>query len=149
MAASGSSISSAPLRGDIERIFYDGDCGVCHWSVGFIARHDRSGRAFRFAPLGGEAFRDNVPPEVGQSLPDSMLVQTRTGALLLRSEGVVHILRRLGLFWRLVALFLSLVPRVIRDFFYDRFAERRQLLAKKPDGACPLMPPELRQRFDP
>ncbi len=143
MAASGSS-GTYP-----ERIFYDGDCGVCHWSVGFVARHDRTGEAFRFAPLGGEVFRDHVPPEVGRELPDSMVVQTRTGALLLRSDSLVHILSRLGLFWRLLGRLLALVPRAIRNYFYDRFAERRHRLASKPDGVCPMMPPELSRRFDP
>ena len=132
-----------------ERIFYDGECGVCHWSVGFVARHDRSGEAFRFAPLGGEVFRRTVPPEAGRELPDSLVVQTATGALLLRSDGAIHILRRLGLGGRILGLLLALVPRPIRDYFYDRFAERRHRLATKPDGACPLVPPELRQRFDP
>ena len=135
--------------GDPERIFYDGDCGVCHWAVGFVARHDRAGETFRFAPLGGECFADHVPAEVGRSLPDSMVVQTREGALLLRSDGLVHILRRLGPFWRLLGRLLGLVPKPVRDFFYDRFAERRHLLAAKPDAACPLMPPELRSRFEP
>ncbi len=131
-----------------ERIFYDGDCGVCHWSVDFVARRDPSGETLRFAPLGGEVFRDRVPLDVGESLPDSIVVQTRSGELLLRSDGVVHILRRLGPVWRLLGRLLALVPRVIRDYGYDRFAERRHRLASKPDGTCPLMPPELRQRFD-
>ena len=132
-----------------ERIFYDGECGVCHWSVGFVARHDRSGRAFRFSPLGGEVFQRTVPPEVGHNLPDSMVVQTAGGALLLRSDGAIHILRRLGGGGRLLALLMMLVPRPIRDYLYDRFAARRHRLAARPDGTCPLVPPELRQRFDP
>ena len=140
MSASGSSA---------ERIFYDGDCGVCHWSVAFVARRDRAGEIFRFAPLGGEVFRDRVTREVAEGLPDSLVVQTDTGDLLLRSDGLVHILRRLGLVWKSVGFFLALVPRPIRDYFYDRFAERRHRLAKRPDGTCPIMPPELRGRFDP
>lgn len=142
MTTSGSATATS------ERIFYDGDCGVCHWSVGFVARHDRTGQAFRFAPLGGEAFREHVPPEVGRGLPDSLVVQARDGELLLRSDGVVHILSRLGPAWKLLGVLMSVVPRAIRDYFYDRFAERRHHLAKRPDGTCPLMPPELRQRFD-
>ncbi len=137
------SVSSA------EHIFYDGDCGVCHWSVGFVARHDRTGEAFRFAPLGGEVFSGRVAPEVARDLPDSLVVRTRAGALLLRSDGVVHILSRLGLFWRILGALLALVPRPIRDYCYDRFAERRHRLAASPEGTCPLVPPELRQRFDP
>lgn len=132
-----------------ERIFYDGDCGVCHWSVGLVARSDRSGEAFRFAPLGGEAFRRHVPAAVAADLPDSMVVQTGDGSILLRSDGVIHILRRLGFLERLLAMLLALVPRPVRNFFYDRFAERRHRLASRPQGTCPLVPPDLRQRFDP
>jgi len=149
MATSGAFTPSAPRGGDAERIFYDGDCGVCHWAVGFVARHDRTDEAFRFAPLWGETFHDQVPPEVARSLPDSLVVRTRSGSLLLRSDAVVHILRRLGLGWRIQGALLALVPKAVRDWAYDRFAERRRNLAKKPDGSCPLMPPELRQRFDP
>ena len=133
----------------VERIFYDGDCGVCHWSVGFVARRDSTGEAFRFAPLGGEAFRASVPPEVGETLPDSIVVRRRDGKLMLRSDGAVHILKRLGGGWKLLGMLMALVPKPMRDYFYDRFAERRHLIAKKPDGACPLMPAELRPRFDP
>ncbi len=139
----------ATSESSTEHIFYDGDCGVCHWAVSFVARHDRSGKAFRFAPLHGEVFRDVVPPDVARGLPDSIVVRTRDGNLLLRSNGVGHILRRLGRFWRFPGILMAVVPSALRDFVYDRFAERRHLVAKKPAGACPLMPPELRQRFDP
>jgi len=132
-----------------DRIFYDGDCGVCHWSVGFVARHDPTGEAFRFAPLHGEVFEETVGEDVGRDLPDSMVVQTAAGELLLRSQGAVYILRRLGPFWRFLGRLLAVVPRPIRDFFYDRFAANRKLLASKPEATCPVLPPELRRRFDP
>ncbi len=132
-----------------ERIFYDGDCGVCHWSVRFVARRDPAGRAFRFAPLGGEVFARTVPAEVRRSLPDTMVVQTAAGIVLLRSQGVIHVLRRLGPGWRLLALLLAAVPRPIRDFGYDLFARGRHRLATRPRGVCPVLPPELATRFDP
>ncbi len=132
-----------------DRIFYDGDCGVCHWSVRFVARRDPGGRAFRFAPLGGEVFERTVPAEVRRSLPDTIVVQTAGGAVLLRSQGVVHILRRLGPGWRLLGWLLAVVPRPIRDFGYDLFARARHRLAGPPEGVCPLLPPELAARFDP
>lgn len=132
----------------IERIFYDGGCGVCHWVVALVARHDPDGRAFRFAPLGGEVFASTVPEAARRGLPDTMAVQTADGELLLRSAAVIHILRRLGPWWRLLGRLLAPVPRPIRDFLYDRFAAVRHKLVKRPEGACPLMPPELRARFD-
>ncbi len=132
-----------------ERIFYDGDCGVCHWSVRFVARRDPGGQAFRFAPLGGETFDRRVPSEVRRDLPDTIVVQTAGGEVLLRSRAVVHILRRLGRPWPALGRLLALVPRPIRDLGYDLFARVRRYLAARPDGVCPLLPPELAARFDP
>ncbi len=132
-----------------ERIFYDGDCGVCHGSVRFVARRDPDGRAFRFAPLGGETFGREIPEPARAALPDSLVVLTADGRLLTRSAGAVRILRRLGPAWRLLGALLWLVPRPIRDVFYDRFAAHRGRLAARPEGTCPLLPPALRARFDP
>ena len=132
----------------VERIFYDGDCGVCHWGVRFIARRDPGGAAFRFAPLGGETFRRRVPAELRAQLPDSLVVETADGRLLLRTGAVVHILRRLGLLWRLLGLALFLIPASLRDFAYDRFAAVRHLLVARPRASCPALPPELRRRFE-
>ncbi len=132
-----------------DRIFYDGDCGVCHASVRFVARRDPAGRAFRFAPLGGEVFSRTVPAEVSRSLPDTLVVQTADGEVLIRSRGVIHILRRLGPGWRFLGLLLGAVPRPIRDFGYDLFARGRRRLAARPQGVCPVLPPELAARFDP
>lgn len=132
-----------------ERIFYDGHCGVCHWSVGFVSRRDPEGRAFRFAPLHGETFAAEVPEEKRDGVPDSLVVRTAAGELKVRSVGVVHILRRLKWPWPWLGALLWLVPRPLRDWGYDRFAAVRHHFAKRPDGTCPLMPPELRRRFDP
>ncbi len=138
-----------PHSARAERIFYDGDCGVCHWAVRVVARHDREGAAFRFAPLGGETFAAELPAPQRENLPDSIAVHTADGVLLLRSQGLVHILRRLGPLWRVLGAVLALVPRPLRDFGYDRFAAVRHRLVRRPEGACPLLPPELGRRFDP
>lgn len=132
-----------------ELIFYDGDCGVCHWAVGFVARHDATGRAFRFAPLGGETFEDSLPAADREDLPDSIVVLTAEGSVLVRSRGLLHILKRLGPFWRAVGALLWLVPRPLRDLGYDAFAAIRHRLARRPEGSCPVVPPELGRRFDP
>ena len=132
-----------------EHVFYDGDCGVCHWAVSFVARHDPEGRTFRFAPLGGPTFVESVDEEKRQNLPDSMLVHTTDGRLLMRTSGVVHILRRLGGLWALPAAMLWVIPRPLRNWGYDVFALYRKRWVAKPEGVCPLLPPELRGRFDP
>lgn len=133
----------------IERIFYDGDCGVCHWAVRFVAKRDPQGTKFRFAPLGGQVFAAQVSEAQQRQLPDSMVVHTADGEVLAQSVAVVHILRRLGGWWRFLGHLLSWVPRILRDTGYGWFAAIRHRLVAKPQDACPLPSPELRRRLDP
>jgi len=129
-------------------IFYDGHCGLCHRTVTFVLAQDGDGTAFRFAPLQGETFQRLVSPEQRQMLPDSIVVLTEHGALLVRSEAFLHILRRLGGAWRVLANVLSVVPRGLRDFVYDFVARIRLKIFGRREDLCPMMPPKLRARFD-
>jgi predicted DCC family thiol-disulfide oxidoreductase YuxK len=131
--------------GGVERLFYDGSCALCHGAVRFVLAEDRDGKAFRFAPLDSEAFRKMAPPE---TLPDSLVVATSDGRLLTRSEGVLHILERLGGLWRVVATICRPIPRPLRDAAYDFVARVRYRVFGRKDEACPLIPPTLRGRFD-
>jgi predicted DCC family thiol-disulfide oxidoreductase YuxK len=127
-------------------VFYDGGCGLCHRLVRFILKRDRDGY-FRFATLDSELFRSRVPAEVRTELPDSVILLTSDGRVLSRSASTREILRRLPARWRLVGVMLAIVPRPIADWGYDAIARSRHRLFKKPDGACPIVPPELRSRF--
>ncbi len=129
-------------------IFYDGNCGLCHRFVRFALAEDRSGASFRFAPLGGEAFRRSVSNDQRASLPDSIVVRTADRGLLTRSAAVVHALRSLGGVWRFVAWVLVLIPAKLRDRLYDGVAGIRYRLFERPAQACPMVPPHLRTRFD-
>lgn len=132
-----------------ETVFYDGDCGLCHRTVRFILSADREGSAFRFAPLGGETFRARIPAEARPDLPDSLVLLTEEGRLLVRSDAAVHVLRRLGGLWSVVGALLRALPRRFRDGAYDLVARIRPRLFARPQAACPIASPELRARFDP
>lgn len=135
----------------IEQIFYDGSCGLCQrWVRLVLAEDPGPDYIFRFAPLESEAFAA-VLQKTGtdrQSVPDSIIVATADGQLLTRSAAVFHILNRLGGLWRLAAILGSIIPRQIRDAAYDGIARVRHKFFQRPTEACPLMPPEMRQRFD-
>ncbi|MCG8456236.1 MAG: DCC1-like thiol-disulfide oxidoreductase family protein [Holophagales bacterium] len=130
-----------------ETLFYDGDCGVCHWAVKFVARRDPDGRAFRFAPLEGSTSLELLGER--RDLPDSIVVLAESGRLLLRSSALIHVLMRLGGIWALLGRLLWIVPRPLRDLGYDLFARVRHRLVRRPEAACPVLPPQLRGRFDP
>jgi predicted DCC family thiol-disulfide oxidoreductase YuxK len=130
-------------------VFYDGGCGLCHRAVRLLLRADETGQAFRFAPLGGATFESLVAPEQRQRLPDSLVVRTHDGRLLVRSTGVVCALGRLGVGWRAAAVVMGWVPRPVRDAAYDVIARIRFRLFARPAEACPIIPPVLRDRFLP
>jgi len=139
-------MSAAPEPG---MLFYDGHCGLCHRAVKFVLRHDAEGRAFRFAPLQGTTFQALVLPDRRAGLPDSIVVLTRDGALLVRSDAFLHIFRELGGGWSVLAGILKIIPRVVRDAVYDFIARIRYRVFGQPDDVCPIVPPDLRARFDP
>jgi predicted DCC family thiol-disulfide oxidoreductase YuxK len=131
-----------------ERIFYDGSCGLCHRAVRFVIARDQEGRRFRYAPLHGTTFAALVSEERRVGLPDSVVVLTEDGRLLIRSDAFIHILRRLGGFWRFVAGIVGVIPRAIRDGMYDFIARVRYRMFGRRVEVCPVTPAELRARFD-
>ncbi len=139
----------SPLSQQPETVFYDGHCGLCHRAVRFVLKRDRSGAAFRFAPLQGETFQARVPVDRRAGVPDSMAVLTDDAWLLMRSDACIHILRRLGGGWRIMAALAAAIPRPLRDAFYNIIARTRYRAFGRRDDLCPTVPPELRKRFDP
>lgn len=142
-------LTAVPAAPSSDLLFYDGHCALCHRSVKFVLKHDRSGNAFRFAPLQGSTFQSRVFPEQRAAVPDSIVVLTNTGSLLVRSDAFIHVLRRLGGGWGILAGVTAVVPRPVRDFAYDFIARIRYRVFGRRDELCPIVPPELRSRFDP
>lgn len=129
-----------------ETLFYDGDCGFCHRVVRFVLGEGHGAR-FQFAPLQGAHFPASVSEEARRSLPDSFVVLTDDGRLLLKSDAAIHILRRLGGLWLPAAWLLSRAPQSLRDSAYDLVGRVRRRLFPRPDSLCPIVPPALRSRF--
>lgn len=141
-------IRARPREGRDE-VFYDGTCGLCHRGVRFLVAEDPDGGRFRFAPLDSPAARSAVASMPPSGLPDSFVVRTAEGTVLVRSAAVRRVLERLGGIWRVVAAGLRLVPAAIRDRAYDAVAASRHRLFRRPADACPVTPAHLRARFTP
>jgi predicted DCC family thiol-disulfide oxidoreductase YuxK len=142
------SLETSIMMKVVDRVFYDGHCGLCHGTVRWLVRADADGSRFHFAPLDSSTFRAAVPAPQRTALPDSFVVLTGDGRLLLRSEAVIHLLGRLGGVWRLMGAVLSWVPAPLRDAVYDGVARVRHKWFTRPPDVCPVVPPELRSRFD-
>jgi predicted DCC family thiol-disulfide oxidoreductase YuxK len=129
-----------------DTLFYDGHCGLCHRWVRFVLARDAAG-AFEFAPLQGSHFAALVPPDAAVALPDSLVVRTADGRLLVRSAAVRHLLARIGGPWRALSILTGLCPTRLADVAYDGIARFRKLLFDEPRDVCPVVPPAIRNRF--
>jgi predicted DCC family thiol-disulfide oxidoreductase YuxK len=125
-------------------VLFDGVCNFCSNAVRFLIPRDRTGR-LRFAALQSETGagiqrRFDLDPA---DLDTMVLVED--GRVYLKSGAALRVLRQLSGAWPLLSLLL-VVPRPIRDWAYDRFAERRYRWFGRSD-ACLVPTPELRERF--
>ena len=117
------------------RVYYDGDCGLCHRTVLFLLRRDPDGSRFRFAPLG-----DSSGGSVVVDLPD--------GTRLTHSRAVFHLLRMIGGGWGFLGRVGQILPRALTDFGYRIVARVRRGIFPAPEGVCPRIPPEWQGRFE-
>lgn len=139
-------MDGADDHAEITRVYYDSACGLCHRTVRFAVTRDRRAR-LRFAPVGGATW-DALAAAEREALPDSVVVATPDGRLFARSRAVVQLLWVLGGGWRWLGALLWLVPWPVRDLGYRAVAAVRRRLFRPPEGACPLVPAHLRERFE-
>ncbi|MFP6655461.1 MAG: DCC1-like thiol-disulfide oxidoreductase family protein, partial [Myxococcota bacterium] len=135
-------------------VFYDGTCGLCHRTIRFLLAEDAAGIRFRFAPLDSEYFRSLCAApdsgiDTGREIPDSVVVHRPGKALLVRAEGVLDLGHQLGGGWRLLAIIVGWLPIPLLNLGYDFIARIRHRLFTRPENACPILPPHLRERFSP
>ena len=125
-------------------VLFDGVCNFCSDSVRFLIPRDPEGK-LRFAPLQSEAGRA-VQERFGLD-PDDLdtMLLVDEDRVYQKSEAALRITRKLSGAWPWLSVLLW-VPRPLRDWCYDRFAERRYRWFGKSD-ACLVPTPELRERF--
>lgn len=99
------------------RLLYDGDCGVCERSVGFVRR-----RAGRRTPE-SVAYQEAVVPEGWD--PSRSVLWVDGDRVLAQSAAVVRVLWSLRGAWPVAGAALWLVPRPLRDLGYRWFARNR------------------------
>ncbi|MCB0475561.1 MAG: DUF393 domain-containing protein [Flavobacteriaceae bacterium] len=132
------SIPNKPL------ILFDGVCNLCNRSVQFIIKRDTK-KQFLFASLQSDAAK-NILLQLNQKNydPDTILL-IEDAQLYQRSTAALRIARKLDGWWRLLYHFI-LVPRFIRDYFYDIIANNRYRWFGKRDS-CMVPGEDVRGRF--
>lgn len=127
-------------------LFYDGQCGFCHGVVRFLLAEDKKGLIV-FSPLQGEHLKSLFAEEQIKAFPDSIVLVTEKGSIFLKSSAVVVMLVALGGLWRPMGNILWLVPKPLRDAGYTAIGNVRKKLVSAPKDLCPVLVPELRQKF--
>lgn len=131
------------MEKDHPLILFDGVCNFCDASVRFIIKRD-PGALFQFAAQQSEVGQKFLAARGLPRDPGTLVVFDRHH-IYTRSDAALFIARRLRRPWPLFRVF-TLIPRPIRDWFYDRFASHRYRLFGKKD-ACPIPPSSVQNRF--
>ena len=130
-------------------LLYDGVCGFCNKTVQLILERDPAG-TMRFAALQSDYGRAVVERHTSLRGVDSVVfVENANGGdlerVFVRSDAALKVVAYLGGFWK-IFLAAYVIPKPLRDYFYDLFARNRYRVFGKYD-ACMLPPPEVRSRF--
>ena len=129
-------------------LLYDGSCGLCSRLVQFVLRADPAG-TLRFGSLQEGYARElwSRHPELREVNSMAWVDTSPDGRerVFIRSEAALRLARYLKYPWRLLAL-TRIVPRSLRDRFYDYVARRRhQWFGSAP--TCALGTPQDQARF--
>ncbi len=129
-------------------IFYDGACGLCHAFIRFVLYKLDLSQSFIFCPQESHRFEKLKNKFSQKTFPDSIAVYSEScDQLVFKTKAVILVLKCLRWPWKILVFLLQCVPTFIADFFYDLLAKKRHALFKKPTGACPIIPSNLKRFF--
>ena len=125
-------------------VIFDGVCNFCNGSVNFIIKRDPRA-VFAFTPrqhrCGQSLIQEYQVPELAA---DAILL-IKHGRCYLRTDAVLEITKDISGLWFLLRV-LKIVPRPLRDYFYNLFARNRyQLFGKR--ASCMIPAADVRSRF--
>lgn len=124
-------------------ILFDGDCNFCNGTVLFIIDRDPE-HHYQFASLESEA---------GKRILEKHHVPQETNSFIYidhdqwysKSTAALHVCKNLTGSWKALYAFI-IIPKPIRDFFYNIFAANRYKWFGK-QNSCRLPSPDDQKRF--
>ena len=113
-------------RKNISVLLVDSECAVCNKSVQFIQNH-LGKHVMIFRSLYSEEGKRYLKKYGFPENYDQSLVFIDKGRAYIKSEAVLRIARKMRGLYPLFSLFF-IIPRVIRDYFYDLVSSHRHRL---------------------
>lgn len=124
-------------------ILFDGVCNFCNHSVQFIIKRDKK-EIFKFASIQSNSGQEIVGNfHVSENIDSLILVEGNK--CYFKSSAALRICKNLKGVWKLLYCLL-IIPKPLRDYFYDFIAKNRYKWFGKKDN-CMLPSPEIRNRF--
>lgn len=124
-------------------LLFDGECLFCNGAVRFIIKRDRDAE-FKFAPL-QSPIGQKLLNQYHISLDQNSIILIEQGKHYAKSAAALRVCRHLDGLWK-VLYPLIIIPRPIRDFFYNVFSNNRYKWFGQTDS-CPLPDSHVRKRF--
>lgn len=125
-------------------VIFDGVCNFCNRSVNFIIKRDPKG-VFAFTPRQNRYGQSLIQKYNVPELAVDTILLIKNGRYYQRTDAALEIIRDLSGLWFLFRVF-KIVPRPLRDYFYNVFARNRYQLFGKRD-TCMIPAPDVRSRF--
>jgi len=127
-------------------IFFDGVCNLCNASVQFVIEHDQKDQ-FHFTALQGAYAQEILPKFDADPKQLNTILLLEDGKLYTKSSAALKIAKKLGGLLPLLYVFY-IVPKFIRDWFYDLIAKNRYRWWGK-EESCWVPTPALKSKFYP
>ena len=124
-------------------ILFDGDCNLCNKYVNLIIRYDPKDN-FRFATIKSQIGQNIIKDLNLINIQEDTLLLIKKKSIYIKSDAVIRILSCLQFPINILSL-ISLIPRFIRDYFYDIIAKNRKKIFKTKE--CLLPNKKNRERF--
>ena len=132
------------INSDDKVILFDGVCKLCNAWSNFIIRHDNE-HLFKLASVQSEEGTAILKYfDYPTDFYETMLV-VHGNKFYEKSDAFFFVIKTLGFPWSMVLIF-KIIPRVIRDWLYDRIALNRYKLFGRYDY-CSLPTPDHEQRY--
>lgn len=132
------------LNNEKRVVLFDNVCNLCSSSVQFILKHNKD-ESIKFASVQSALGRAVLKFYDMPSDTYETMLYIEHGRLYTKSAAAIALAKRLSFPWSLLQV-LAVVPRAIRDWFYDRIARNRYRLFGKREQ-CYLPDDKTLRRF--
>lgn len=130
-------------QNELHIILFDGTCNLCSSIVKFIYRRD-SQSLFYFSSLESSVGQELLIKNNLSTYDLDSFVYIEKDKVYKKSSAALHVFKNLGGLWKFLFIFI-VVPKFIRDFFYELIAKNRYKVFGRSDS-CLILNAKIKDR---